>query len=320
MMPEKICLRSGLSLGDIVNLTATLESLHRQFPGKYETAISSTCDAIWQHNPSVTHIVPFQVKEEDTVLPEGYRLVNCHYPTVNQSNQRSVTFFDGYRDHLAKTLNIPLEMQVNRPYIYLSEEEKSWVSMIEEHFTKCKTRFWLVSAGSKNDYTVKQWPYYQQVVDHFSGRVQFVQIGQSRDMHVPLKGVINLIDQTDVRQLIRLVSHAEGGFGPITALAHLCAAFNKAYVCIGGGREPAMWMNNHHTTHLLHAGPMRCMGQHGCWLSRVVPLNDGDKKDQELCRNPVFVNHPYPVAKCMSLITPQEVCLTIDRILNGFIA
>jgi ADP-heptose:LPS heptosyltransferase len=318
--PIKICLRSGLSLGDIVALTGTLESLHLQFPGKYETYVSTTCDQVWEHNPRVAGVIPWQSKEEDLVLPEGVKLINCNYPTVNVSNQRSVSFFDGYRDDLAKRLNIPLELQVNRPYIYLSEEEQSWISMIEEHFTKKKTRFWLVSGGCKKDYTIKAWPFYQQVVDHFAGRVQFVQIGQSKDMHVPLKGVINLIDQTDVRQLIRLVSHCEGGLGPITGLAHLCAAFNKAYVCIGGGREPAMWMNNYHVNHLLQAGPMKCMGNHGCWLSRVVPLGDGDKKDDELCRNPVFTQFPYPVAKCMSLISPQEVCLTIERILYGFIA
>jgi ADP-heptose:LPS heptosyltransferase len=177
-----------------------------------------------------------------------------------------------------------------------------------------------VSGGCKKDFTVKYWHGYQQVVDYFAGKIQFVQIGQSKDQHPLLRGVINLIDQTDVRQLIRLVSHCEGGLGPITGLNHLCSAFNKAYVCIGGGREPASWMNSYHTTHFLHAGPMRCAGNHGCWLSRVVPLGDGDKKDGELCRNPFFTQSQYPVAKCMALISPQEVCLTIDRILYGFIA
>jgi len=317
---EKICLRSGLSLGDITVLTATLESLHLQFPGKYETWVSTACDQIWEHNPHVQGVIPWQSKEEDLVLPEGVRLINCNYPSVNVSNQRSVSFFNGYTDDLGKQLGIPLETQVNRPYIYLSTEEQSWVSMIEEHFTKCKTRFWLISAGNKKDFTIKAWPFYQSVVDHFAGKVQFVQIGQSRDQHSLLKGVINVIDQTDVRQLIRLVSHCEGGLGPITGLNHLCAAFNKSYICIGGGREPAMWMNSYHTTHLLHAGPMRCAGNHGCWLSRVVPLGDGDKKDNELCKNPVFTQSQFPVAKCMSLISPEEVCLLIDRILYGFIA
>lgn len=311
-MVEKICLKTFLSLGDILVMTTAVESLHRQFPGRYETYVQTSCDEVWEHNPLVTRI-PW-----DAAIPEGIRLIECNYPTVNQSNQRAVTFLNGYLDDLGKQLGIPLEQQCYRPHVYLSKEEAGWISMIHQHITHAPTKYWLVSAGCKKDYTIKMWHGYQQVVDHFAGRVQFVQIGKSDHQHPLLKGVINLIDQTNVRQLIRLAQHAQGGLGPITALNHLLAAFDKPYVCIGGGREPAMWMHNYMTTHVLHAGAsMPCITHNGCWLSRVVPLGDGDKKDEQLCKQPMFVQHPFPVARCMALITPQEVCLTIERILNG---
>jgi len=42
------------------------------------------------------------------------------------------------------------------------------------------------------------------------------------------------------------------------------------------------------------------------WKSRVVPLGDGDKKDQELCERPVL-GGIRPVAGCMARISPADV-------------
>ena len=44
--------------------------------------------------------------------------------------------------------------------------------------------------------------YYQEVVDHFRGRIQFVQVGSAEHDHPDLKGVVSLVGQTDTRQLI----------------------------------------------------------------------------------------------------------------------
>ena len=312
-MAEKICLTTTLSLGDIVVLTAAVESIVKQFPGKYELYVQTSCDSVWENNP---HVKIIKVGQP---IPEGIRVVKAEYPSVHVSNQRAVHFINGYVNGLAKALNIPLEIQVNRPYIYLSKEEQSWMSMVHEHFTNNDTKYWLMSAGIKSDYTIKWYPYYQEIVDRFKGRIQFVQIGEKSHTHPPLTDVINLIGQTDVRMLIRLVSKCQGGIGPITALNHLCAAFGKPYVCIGGGREPANWMQNYNSTILLHNGYFMSCGKGGCWKSRVVLLKDGDEKDKNLCANPMF-GGAMPYAKCMGLITPEEISLSIERILNSTMA
>ena len=52
-MAEKICLTTTLSLGDIVVLTAAVESIVKQFPGKYELYVQTSCDSVWENNPHV---------------------------------------------------------------------------------------------------------------------------------------------------------------------------------------------------------------------------------------------------------------------------
>ena len=66
----------------------------------------------------------------------------------------------------------------------------------------------------------------QAVVDHFRGRIQFVQCGEAGKGHVhpPLEGVINLVGRTDLRQIVRLIYHAQGIVCPVTFFMHAAAA------------------------------------------------------------------------------------------------
>jgi hypothetical protein len=67
--------------------------------------------------------------------------------------------------------------------------------------------FWIIAAGGKYDITIKWWALerYQKVVDHFQGRIQFVQVGAEGNHHPKLEGVIDLRGQTSLRELVRLV-------------------------------------------------------------------------------------------------------------------
>ena len=87
-------------------------------------------------------------------------------------------------------------------------------------------RFWIMMAGGKFDFTAKWWnpAWYQRVVDHFRGRIQFVQCGEAQHWHPQLDGVINLVGKTDIRQFVRLMYHADGVVCPVTFAMHLAAA------------------------------------------------------------------------------------------------
>ena len=175
-----------------------------------------------------------------------------------------------------------------------------------------------MTAGIKRDFTLKQWPveYYQAVVDHFRGKVLFVQVGAAADDHPPLAGTVNLVGRTGIRDLMRLAYFADGGLGPITLLQHLCAAFEKPYVALLGGREPVSWTQYPLQTTLHTLGKLPCCRTRSCWRSRAVRLNDGWEQDDSLCESPVL-DMLRPVGRCMAVIRPEDVIRAIETFYDG---
>lgn len=307
-MPRRLILHCRLSPGDVMTLTAAVESLHAAYPGAYVTDVRTTVPEIWRHNPLITPLA------DDA--GEHFEL---EYSSIHRSNQSPVSFLAGYTFDLGVKLGVSLELRTNRPHLYLSEDERQWVDQIREHFTHGRsTPFWLVNAGVKPDFTTKQWPIesYQEVVDATRGRIQWVQIGAAEHDHLRLRGVIDLVGKTDHRQLIRLAWHAQGGLGPVTYLQHLLAAWEKPYVCLVGGREPASWVQYPRQITLHTVGQLGCCQHGACWRSRTIPLGDGTASDSNLCETPVL-GLLRPAPRCMSLIRPQEVLLPLERCLFG---
>lgn len=305
-MARKIILKTHLSPGDICTLTAAIESLHVSYPGQFLTDVRTSCDDLFLHNPHVTKLVDAEAET-----------IEMHYPLVNSSDAVPNPFLRGYCRFLGEHLGVPLELTTNRPHLYLSEGERTLNSIIELPGS-ASGKYWLLTAGVKSDFTLKQWPieFYQEVVEHFTGKVQFVQIGSAEHDHIPLDGVIDLLGQTTTRQLIQLAYHAEGGIGPITFLQHLCAAFEKPYVALLGGREPVNWTQYPLQTTLHTLGKLPCCRTRSCWRSRVVRLNDGSEQDNSLCESPVL-SFRRPVGKCMSLIRPADVIRAIEGCYEG---
>ena len=300
---KKLILRANLCPGDILTLTAAVESLHLTYPGEYVTDVRTTTPEIWQHNPRITPL-----DDNDSEVEK----LDLKYPSINRSNQEHVPFLGGYTEDLGRKLGRPLTLKVNRPFLYLSDAEKTWIDQVQHHVTGGrKIAFWLINAGIKNDYTAKAWPveYFQEVVDRTHGRVQWVQIGSDEHDHPRLTGVIDLRGKTDHRQLIRLAWHARGGLGPVTYLQHLCAAWEKPYLCLLGGREPVTWTQYplQHTFHTM--GLLPCCRTAACWRSRIEASSE---RESSLCEQPVF-GMQRPVAKCMALIRPADVLQVLER-------
>jgi hypothetical protein len=98
---------------------------------------------------------------------------------------------------------------------------------------------------------------------------------------------------------------------------HMAAAFDKPCVVIAGGREPPHWemYPGHQFLHTI--GQIDCCRHHGCWKARVQPTGDGDEeRDGNLCRYPTSVGGE-PVARCMAMIEPIDVCRAIERYQMG---
>lgn len=314
MFMRKLILQNFQSPGDIVMLTAAIRDLHLSFPGQFLTDVRTPCPALFEHSPYIT---PLNETDSDVTR------IHCEYPLIHRSNTAPFHFIHGFTQFLSQRLEVQIQPSVFRGDIHLSHEEKHWHSQVRE-ITGEDTPFWLVFAGGKLDFTNKWWDHqrYQQVVNHFSDRIQFVQVGEMNHHHPALENVIDLRGKTDLRQLIRLVHHSAGVLGPVSLGMHLAAAVeakpgypvNRACVVVAGGREPSQWEAYPHHQFIHTNGALSCCANGGCWKSRVTPLGDGDEKDrpENLCMD--VVGH---LPRCMDMISAEEVIRRIELYYTG---
>jgi ADP-heptose:LPS heptosyltransferase len=311
---RKLILRNFLAPGDIVMLTAAVRDLHRCYPGQFVTDVRTACAGLWENSP---HITP--VSESD---PE-VEVIDCSYPLINRSNDTPYHCLHGFIEFLNERLGLNIKPTAFKGDIHLSELEKTWYSQVHE-LTRCEIPFWIVAAGGKYDVTIKWWEIerYQKVVDHFRDKIQFVQVGAIGHYHPKLEGVIDLRGRTNMRELVRLVYHAQGILCSVTALMHLAAAVevkggipkNRPCVVVAGGREPVHWEAYPDHQFIATNGALNCCSTGGCWKARTVPLGDGDERDkpEHLC---VDVVRGLP--RCMDLIPAAEVIRRIELYFNG---
>jgi ADP-heptose:LPS heptosyltransferase len=314
---QKLVFKCDLSLGDIVLLTAAVRDLHRTHPGLFQTDVRTPFPELWLHNPWVTPLDEYGA---------DVRVVPCRYPLIDRSDEVACHVLHGFLDFLNQYLGARLTPTECRGDIHLSRAERRAPGMVEQ-WVRRDLPYWLVSSGGKYDCTVKWWDArrYQEVVNHLQGRVQFVQVGHPDHHHPPLDGVIDLRGQTTVRDLVRLIYHAQGVLCGVTGLMHLAAAVPvksgqaslRPCVVIAGGRESPVWeaYPGHQFVHTVGALP--CCARGGCWRSRVLPLGDGAPQDRkaELC---VDVAEGLP--RCMTLIESGEVVRRIERYFAGGVA
>jgi ADP-heptose:LPS heptosyltransferase len=309
---EKLVLRCRFTLGDVVLMTAALRDLHQHRPGHYQTDVRTGFPEIWDFNPYLSSVDEYE---------DGVRVIECEMPLVERSDSTARHALYGFIDSLSNQLSTPLRLTDFRGDIHLSEAERNGRSLLAE-LTGHDTPYWLLNAGGKHDCTVKLWEpaRFQQVVDHFRGRIQFVQVGRLEHWHPRLRGVIDLRGRTGVRELVRLVHHADGVVCGVTALMHLAAAVPpnsrlgtaRPCVVIAGGREAPHWeaYPGHQFIHTV--GVLRCCAAGGCWKSRTKPLGDGKDAPEQLC---VDVRGELPA--CMDLITAEDVIRRIELYLAG---
>ncbi len=322
---KKLILRCWYSLGDITLLTAAVRELHRAHPGRFLTDVRTPFDELWLHNP---HITPLRDDEGE--------LIDCDYALLNESNTAPFHAIHSFTENLAARLELRIRPALFKGDIHLHPLEKAWTPQVARHLG-ADVPYWIIAAGGKRDITIKWWDpaRWQAVVDHFAGRILFVQIGRKGDHHPALRGTLDLRGSTDVRQLVRLVHHSTGVLCPVTGVMHLAAAVpvragrpqNRPCVVVAGGREPANWEAYPHHQFLHTLGALRCCDNGGCWKSRTVPLHDGDPRDESLC---IDVVHPAkrkaskparafppiaspPLPRCMSMITTADVIRAIER-------
>jgi ADP-heptose:LPS heptosyltransferase len=151
--------------------------------------------------------------------------------------------------------------------------------------------------------------------------VAVVQCGEAGHWHPPLRGVVNLVGRTTLREFIRLMHHADGVLCPVTLAMHLAAAVPvkpgwpplRPCVVVAGGREPAHWEAYPGHQFLSNVGTLPCCAAGGCWKSRCQRVGDGNEKDRtNLCELPVPIARGLHIPRCMHLITAADVIRRIE--------
>jgi len=300
---EKIVLVNDLSPGDILIMSIALRSLHKAHPGKYITDVRTPCNEIYQNSPYITHIdVPDpaaankaieDLKKNESlppVLVGDTKYIISHYPLIHISGMSGLPFADGHRMFLAQKLGIDIPRTGMKPDIFFSKEELSLPRQVEG-------KYWIINAGVKNDYTLKYYPYYQQVVDLLKDKIKFVQVGHSAHTHPLLDGVIDLRGKTNLRQLFLLSKYAEGAICPVSMQMVIMAALSKPCVVVSGAREGVRWQLNPDHRFLYTNGALKCAVYDGCWRSRI-----------EECTFKAENKTPM----CMELIRPEDIARAVE--------
>ena len=287
----------------MVMLSAAIRDLQTAHPGCFAVDVRTPHPDLWRNNPHLT------------AIPDGdSEAIEAHYPLIQQSNQGAHHFVHAYRQYLETKLGVVIPQGAFRGDIHLTAEEKSTRPI--------KAPYWVIGAGGKRDFTAKWWDpqRWQAVVNHFAGKVKFVQVGDSRDVHPALSGVIDMRGKTSLRDLIVLIHHSAGVLCHVTSFMHLSAALPleggriRPCVVVAGGREPSHWERYPGHAFLDTIGQLPCCASGGCWKARVVPGLGGDH-DKSLCTMPVEIRKGVHLPECLNRIQPADVITAMERFL-----
>lgn len=299
----RMALYSSLSPGDIIVMSCAIRELARAYP-RVKVAVRTSIPDVWRNNPYLSS-------------PDGMPVYEVGYTRAIQvSNTKRLHFASGYVHELNAIFGLRLKLSDLRPDLHLSTAERN------TQVCGVERPYWVVVAGGKRCFVTKWWDpaYYQRVVEQVPQR--WVQIGRTEHVHSPLRGVVNLLDRTTLREALILIANSEGVLCPLTFAMHAAAAFNKPCVCVAGGREPWWWEAYTDETWRLNVareppsdfvphvfmhsiGELPCSMERGCWRTQV-DSPDAGKNCTSLKRGPTI-----PQPECLNRITPEAVAAAI---------
>ena len=302
--PRQILLIHQRAPGDTVVMTALVRDIAAAYPGKFRIAVQTNAQELWKHNP---HIVPAPPK------PVGWEHIQLDYGAgITDQKYEPVHFLSYFHRDFERKAKVRVPVGLPYPDLHLGPDEQQPL---------IQGRYWVLLAGGKRDFTTKIWEAekFQAVVrDLRLLGLRVVQVGGRHAHHIQpaLTDVLDWVGKTSLREMMRIIRHADGVICPITCAMHMAAAFQRPCVTLAGGREAWWWeayvRQNKGLPHAdqlavphkyLHTiGLLGCCETHGCWRNKVVKINN----DKSLCFQPVYkVRQTVP--KCLDLITASHV-------------
>ena len=306
MTQKKIILKHKRAPGDTLVLTALVRDIALTYGSEFAIDVNTSAMSLWRYNPHVTRMGPSTPDVEQFEISYGKGL--------REQNTETVHFLPYFHRAFNEKCGTDVQLKFPWPDYHLSTKEKEPIF---------KERYWVVISGGKTDFTAKVWETrkFQGVVDQLRRYgITCVQAGSNGNghWHPPLHGAVDMVGQTNLRDLARLIYHADGVICGVTCAMHMAAALRRPCVVLAGGREAWWWeayvnenngfgpeaSGNLQVPHrFLHTiGLLDCCENHGCWRNKVVALN----KDKSLCKRPI-TTRKQPVPLCMDLISVENV-------------
>lgn len=177
-------------------------------------------------------LLPDDARFQRIALRLGRPLRSLSYSVCDATTDRDSAVSEHIIANMCRRAGLKGRVQL-RPHLSLASEEvaaaSAWRGCIA-----VQTSSLAASVPMRN----KQWrtERIQALVDHFSGRFGFVQIGSAGDP--PLRGAHDLRGRTTLRETAAVLAQARLFVGLVGFLMHLARAVDCPSVIVYGGREP----------------------------------------------------------------------------------
>lgn len=316
---RKFLLEHKRAPGDILVMSALVRDIALTYPNECTVSVHTSIKAIWDNNP-------YLVESDTSDTRTDIEHIKLNYgDSLNLVNNRNKHFLTAFHEDFEEKSGLHVPLRYPRPDYHLSDEEK--------HVPLVSGRYWVIISGGKTDFVTKHWNYkrYQQVANILKqGGIHCVQLGalggnrELQHFHPRLENTLCLVGLTTVRDMARIIYHADGVICPVTAAMHLAAALQKPCVVVAGGREEWWWeayapgLGNFGTElfedvkvphRFLHTiGRLDCCQRRGCWRNKV------ESATEIACRYPLNVGGQI-LPKCMQMI---EVNHVIEAIMSYY--
>ena len=145
------------SPGDLLMLSIAIRDLHLTYPDWFETDVISCYPEVFYKNKYITNLP----KDKNIMV------INLDYgPYLHKLRKKGLHFSDCFIYMLNEKLNISITKSSSKPYIQLTDEEKTKKLFLDKF--GIKKPYWVLNAGIKNDIPLKQYPpyLYQSVIDY----------------------------------------------------------------------------------------------------------------------------------------------------------
>jgi ADP-heptose:LPS heptosyltransferase len=250
--PERI-LHFGVGPGDDLLCTVVMRELKKR--GHRKIWMMSKNPELFDHNGDVDQVVPIDYRFREYAWVWGRKWQVLEYAKIDAEKDQSEPPQRHILAELCSRMGVAGEITL-RPYFQVTDPEQAKASWAKDMIAVQSS-----GLGGQMLMRNKQWfpERFQDVVNGFKSRFQFVQLGSASDP--ALDGVTDLRGQTGIRETAAVLANCRLFLGNVGFLMHLARAVECPSVILFGGRE-APWQSGYTCNFNLYS-PVPCAP---CWL------------------------------------------------------